>query len=187
MKRLDFLFQVDVVGFEPGIQLLNHGDVGAKRPVVALALQPGTEDLGNELQPLDERRRPASREPHAVNHQGADHFPGGRCRDAQEGTRSGATCLLPQGHGLHREFFRPRDGHQLAAREALDEPFVDDRCPALPAGRVRGRRAIHVGDGSLAGELDQLAPVGASLGSDLLERLGNHLRDAFGAHTGQAS
>ena len=42
---LDLLFQIHVVRLEPGVQPLDHGDVGSKRVLVAPALQRGAQDL----------------------------------------------------------------------------------------------------------------------------------------------
>ena len=138
---LDLLFQIHVVGFEPGVELLDHGDVGAQRALVAR--RAAAPRRGS-------RTAAAGARPAAA----ASAAAAGRCRS----TSAQTTCppsdagtprieqaprparLLAAGDRLPRKLLRPRDGHQLAARRGARP--ARPRAPApdasVGAGAVLG-------------------------------------------------
>ena len=134
---LDLFFQVDVVGLEPGVQLLDHRDVGAQRRLLPAALQRAARISRQQLQALDQQSRPASRQPAAVDHERADGR-GRRSRPARRESNAHRSARLgAAGDRLPRQVLRPRDRHQLAAPQAVDQPVfrlaATRRAPPWPS------------------------------------------------------
>ena len=97
---LNFLFQIDVVRLEPGVQPFDFGHAGAQRVLVAAALQRGAENLRDQLEPFDQWLRPSPRQPRAVDNQRTDHLSGDRRRHAEDRADFRLPGLLPQRHCL---------------------------------------------------------------------------------------
>ena len=87
---------------------------------------------------------------------------------------------------LARKFFRPRDGHQLAAREAGHEPAVGGpRLGSRIIGVCTSRRTVRARHGARLVELDALTGLDARRRGDALQGLGNRRGDVIDMHARQ--
>ena len=96
--------------------------------------------------------------------------------------------LLPHGHRLAGKLLRSRDGHQLAAREARDEPVLGNRRLVRSVIGVRGPRGnVRTRDRARLAELDELTGIDARRRGDALEGLGNRRGDVIEVNACQLS
>ena len=144
MVALDLLFQIHVVRFEPRVQLFDHRDVGAKRALVAPALQRRRQDLGQQLQPFDQQLAASAAAP-------------GRCRrpvrrsrgrperrrHAEDGIGARPRATLAAGDRLRGSSSgREIDTSSPRARRSTSQASGPDACrPSAGRSRYRWRRA----------------------------------------------